>query len=63
MYESEDIFDAAFGKNITFSEEEKSSKSDGFHLKIEEAHLVREQLKWLLAMSEKMPKILKETQF
>ena len=42
---------------------EKSSKSDGFHLKIEEAHLVREQLKWLLAMSEKMPKILKETQF
>ena len=63
MYESEDIFDAAFGKNITFSEEEKRSKSDGFHLKIEEAHLVREQLKWLLAMSEKMPKILKETQF
>ncbi|QQX77665.1 MULTISPECIES: FUSC family protein [Aequorivita] len=63
IYESEDVFDATFGKNISFSEEEKSSKSEGFHSKIEEAHLVREQLKWLLAMSEKMPKLLRETKF
>lgn len=57
--DSEDIFEATFGKKITFSEDEKP-KEDDFHSKIEEAHLVREQLKWLLAMSKKMPKLLRE---
>lgn len=61
---SEDVFENTFGNKITFTEEEKSKpKSEDFHLKLEEAHLVREQLKWLLAMSEKMPKVLRETQF
>ncbi|KXO00697.1 hypothetical protein LS48_04735 [Aequorivita aquimaris] len=60
---AEDIFEATFGKSIPFSEDEKNSKSESFHSKMEEAHLVREQLKWLLAMSEKMPKLLREIEF
>lgn len=57
--DSEDIFEATFGKKVIFSEDEKP-KEDNYHSKIEEAHLVREQLKWLLAMSKKMPKLLRE---
>lgn len=60
---SEDLFDATFGQSLIFSDEEKASQTEGFHSKIEEAHLVREQLKWLLSMSEKMPKLLRETEF
>jgi uncharacterized membrane protein YccC len=60
---SEAVFDETFGESITFPEEEKALQTKGFHSKIEEAHLVREQLKWLLTMSEKMPKLLRETQF
>lgn len=66
--EPEDIFGATFGQTISFSTEEDTlprtqlEESD-FNIKIEEAHLVREQLKWLLAMSEKMPKLLKEIEF
>ncbi len=60
--DSEDIFEATFGKKITFYEDGKP-KEDDFHLKIEEAHLVREQLKWMVAMSKKMPKLLREMQF
>tara|TARA_R100000353_G_scaffold18871_2_gene17459 strand:- start:10965 stop:13220 length:2256 start_codon:yes stop_codon:yes gene_type:complete len=59
----ENIFDETFGSSIIFSEEEKNGQTARFHSKIEEAHLVREQLKWLLAMSEKMPKLLKKTKF
>ena len=59
--DSEDIFEATFGEKIIFSLDEKlKPKKDDFHLQIEEAHLVREQLKWLLAMSKKMPKLLRE---
>ena len=62
--ELEDIFEATFGKKIIFSEDGRTKpQEDDFHLKIEEEHLVREQLKWLLAMSEKMPKLLRETVF
>ncbi len=60
--DEEDIFEATFGRKKLFSENKKTEEDD-FHSKIEEAHLVREQLKWLLAMSEKMPKLLRETQF
>lgn len=65
---STDIFEATFGKNINLSkkrEEEPRTHSEelDFNSKIEEAHLIREQLKWLLAMSEKMPKLIKETEF
>lgn len=60
---SEDIFDAHFGKNMLLSEDEKTQKSEEFVSKLEEAHLVREQLKWLLAISEKMPKVLRATKF
>lgn len=60
----EDIFEATFGKSIIFSEEENTqSQTEDFHSKLEEAHLIREQLKWLLTMSEKMPKLLRETEF
>ncbi len=62
--ESENIFETTYGQKIIFTEEEKNKAfSDDFHQKLEETYLVREQLKWLLSMSEKMPKLLKETQF
>lgn len=60
----ENIFDATFGRYLYLSEEEKTQpQSEDFLLKVEEAHLVREQLKWLLAMSEKMPKLLRKIDF
>ncbi|MEH6764285.1 MAG: FUSC family membrane protein [Aequorivita antarctica] len=58
----ENIFEATFGKKIIFSEDGLPKEND-FHLKIEEAHLVSEQLKWLLAMSKKIQKIVRETNF
>lgn len=62
--ESQNIFDATFGRDLILSKEEKTEPQSGdFHLKVEEAHLVREQLKWLLAMSEKMPKLLRQIDF
>jgi uncharacterized membrane protein YccC len=60
--DSEAIFEAVFGTKISFPETEKP-KPEAFNLLVEEAHLVREQLKWLLAMSEKIPKLLKEINF
>lgn len=63
MEDYQDIFEASFGKTM-FSEEDKNKlKSDEIVIKLEEAHLIREQLKWLLAMSEKIPKVLRDTQF
>jgi len=60
----ENIFDSTFGRSLYLSEEEKTQpQSDDFLVKVEEAHLVREQLKWLLAMSEKMPKLLRKIDF
>ncbi len=60
----DDIFETTFGKKITFSEDEKTHrKEDDFQSKIEEEHLVREQLKWLLAMSKKIQKITREINF
>src|SRR5690606_34776685 len=62
--EPENIFESTYGQNIIFSEKEKTKPmTDDFHQKLEETYLVREQLKWLLSMSEKMPKLLRETQF
>lgn len=58
--DSDDIFETTFGRNMAIYESQTKSKEDDFHSKIEEAHLVREQLKWLLAMSKKMPKLLRE---
>lgn len=55
LTEIEDIFDVTFGHSIPLSGEEMDPD------KIEEAHLLREQLKWLLAMSEKLPKLILET--
>lgn len=54
-----DIFDLTYGrnisiKNITFPDVENRSDL------MEEAHLIVEQLKWLLAMSEKMPKLIRK---
>lgn len=53
--EMEDIFEITYGQSQLMSQGQNIS-----HSEIEEAHLVREQLKWLLAMSEKMPKLLLE---
>lgn len=62
--EIENIFDATFGRYLHLSEEKETQpQSEDFHIKVEEAHLVREQLKWLLAMSEKMPKLLRKIDF
>ncbi len=56
----EDIFQATYGKALIISRAEKSETEQ---LELEEAHLIREQLKWLLAMSEKMIKLLKNIEF
>lgn len=62
--DSADIFESTFGTNIILSKAERTHpQSEDFHIKLEEAHLVREQLKWLLAMSEKMPKLIRNTTF
>lgn len=53
----EDVFESTFGKISIFDDK---SITPGDFDQIEEAHLIREQLKWLLAMSEKMPKLLFE---
>lgn len=37
--------------------------SSDFQIKVEEAHLVKEQLKWLLAMSQRIHRILREIKF
>lgn len=64
LNEGMDIFESTFGKNIKLPiEEQMHPQSDDFHIKLEEAHLVREQLKWLLAMSEKIPKLIQTTTF
>lgn len=54
------ILEATFGRNYILSEYDTQIDED-FHLRMEEAHLVGEQLQWLLAMSEKMQKLLLET--
>lgn len=62
--ETENIFEATFGRDLYLSlEQQTEPQSEDFHLKVQEAHLVREQLKWLLAMSEKMPKLLRKISF
>lgn len=60
--DSGDIFEATFGAKIVLQDPDRP-KGEDYHLQVEEAHLVREQLKWLLAMSKKIPKLLKEIQF
>lgn len=56
----EDIFEATFGKFYLKEETHSSEWSADYHDQVEEEHLIREQLKWLLAMSEKIPKLLLE---
>ncbi|MBT0607095.1 FUSC family protein [Aequorivita echinoideorum] len=57
----EDIFENTFGKQMRVETSSKSKKDEAnLYVQLEEAHLIREQLKWLLAMSEKMPKLLRE---
>lgn len=60
--EFENIFESTYGKNTSLSETDKNDL-ENLYLKIEEAHLVSEQLKWLLSMSEKMPKLLTKMEF
>ena len=62
--QSENIFESTYGQKIIFSEADKiKPMTDDFHQKLEETFLVREQLKWLLSMSEKMHKLLRENSF
>lgn len=58
----DDIFDLTFGNTHILPEEtETLEESSKYHQQIEEAHLVREQLKWLLAISKKMSELLEKT--
>ena len=61
---ADNIFDRTFGLELNFQlKENPGTNSEDYQLKVEEAHLVREQLKWLLAMSDKMPILLQKIQF
>lgn len=57
----ENIFETTFGEYQNFPVGQ--SHFADFNLEAEEAHLVLEQLKWLLAMSKKMPELLRKIQF
>ncbi|WP_313112786.1 FUSC family protein [Aequorivita sediminis] len=63
LVEPEDIFEVTYGKSINLSEVGGSEKDKKLVSILEEEHLIREQLKWLLEMSKKIPKVLMETQF
>jgi len=63
LVEPEDIFEVTYGKSINLSEISGSEKDKKLVSELEEEHLIREQLKWLLEMSKKIPKVLMETQF
>ncbi|MCG2429711.1 FUSC family protein [Aequorivita xiaoshiensis] len=63
LVEPEDIFEVTYGKSINLSEVDGSEKNKELVSILEEEHLIREQLKWLLEMSKKIPKVLMETQF
>ncbi|NGX82798.1 FUSC family membrane protein [Aequorivita sp. KMM 9714] len=63
LVEPEDIFEVTYGKSINLSEVGGSEKDKKLVSVLEEEHLIREQLKWLLEMSKKIPKVLSETQF
>ena len=61
---SSDIFEKTFGTSFRLSLDERTQpQSDDFHIKLQEVHLVREQLKWLLAMSQKISKLIENTEF
>ena len=57
----DNIFDSTFGRDLNFPVDD--SNTEYFQTLVEEAHLVREQLKWLLEMSGKMPTLLRSIQF
>ena len=61
---TDDIFNATYGEslNIPLAKNLEGQEGD-FQIKMQEIHMVREQLRWLLAMSEKMPKLLQEVNF
>ena len=62
--QNENLFDATFGRDMSVSHQDKTiNQMEDFHSIVEETHLIREQLKWLLSMSEKMPKLLKKIPF
>lgn len=63
LVEPEDIFEVTYGKSINLSEVSGSENDKKLVSVLEEEHLIREQLKWLLEMSKKIPKVLMETQF
>lgn len=62
--QNEDIFEATYGQHLSLSVHENSTAdSEDFQSTVEEAHLVREQLKWLLTISDKMKKIILKIDF
>lgn len=55
--EVENIYNSTFGQNPMVIKNPQPETSTEILSRMEEAHLVREQLKWLLAMSKKMIKL------
>lgn len=54
----DDIFEITYGKEELHQPYQKISDNSNFYDQVEEAHLIREQLRWLLSMSLKMQKLL-----
>lgn len=64
LIKTDDIFIATYGNDLNIGKTEVlDEQEDDFQIKMQEMHMVREQLRWLLAMSEKMPKLLREVNF
>lgn len=57
----ENIFDTTFGKEQIIKQHTEKGINSDFYDQVEEAHLIREQLRWLLSMSKKMQKLLIQT--
>lgn len=54
--DDKDIFEETYGRQQIIKKE--GIIDSDFYDQVEEAHLIREQLKWLLEMSKKMPRLL-----
>lgn len=58
LFPKKDVFEQTYGREIGFIPNYFRNFENRSAL-VDEAHLIVEQLKWLLAMSEKMPKLIK----
>ena len=60
---TDDIFKATYGNLLSISQNKDEEEEIDLQIRMQEMHMVREQLRWLLSMSEKMPKVLQEINF